>query len=148
MSNSGDDFSGGSPKIITQKELKDIVTRESSDRLSAELRVGTKTLTETQIENWSWADLIANVCALRTCADTFNPCENRLKRAQECIRGILFPVPSINAEIAGYLDSLDTLFKRDAIDDDLEITLVTPFYCYISSAVQGWFRCLLYFVYL
>src|SRR5277367_4494956 len=68
MSNSGDDSSGGSPKIITQKELKDIVTRESSDRLSAELRVGTKTLTETQIENLSRADLIANVCALRTCA--------------------------------------------------------------------------------
>ena len=56
------------PTMVSDAELKDIVTKTASEKLIKELTVGQAYFTETEILSMDRADLILHVCTLRKLA--------------------------------------------------------------------------------
>ena len=53
--------------------------------------------------------------------------ETRLKRANEIMRGVLYPMSITDiAEIPIYFESVERLFDMNHIDEDLRVSLITP----------------------
>ena len=53
--------------------------------------------------------------------------ENRLKRASELVKNLLYNMPDISSEIPAYLNAVENIFVQNQIREDLRITLLTPY---------------------
>src|SRR5271165_1592698 len=60
--------------------------------------------------------------------ETNRKIETRLKKANDIMRGVLYPM-SVNdaCEIPTYFESAERLFEMNHIDEDLRVSLITPF---------------------
>ena len=74
-------------------------------------------------------DRLRNEAAVKSQRDQEleNRIDRRLHRAHQVMSGILFNMPSIPDDLASYFEQIDKLFDTNKVDQDLRISLLTPY---------------------